>query len=452
MQKIEWIVYTWNQLVWGKYTVCFLLFSGVWFWFKNRSLLISHPLLILKGSLYAMSGEKGRQTRKDFYTALAGTLGIGSIVGVASAIVLGGPGALIWMLVSGGLGMALKYAETSLACAYQVRSGTGWIGGAMILLGNVRNRVFLSVCFSLCCLFAAFGVGAMAPSAAICTSLQSLFHCERWIGAAVVVSAVLVVLVGKTHRLQQVNAGLLPLVCAAYIGLCIWILVLSRHRLGTLLFAAWNAAFSLQAAGGGIGGHLLSSAMRYGLTRGLFSHEAGMGSAPLAYASHRCEEPAEQGFLGMLEVFFDSFGITLLSGLVFLCAWEKIPVQTVDGTLLMSSVFTLYFGSVGGCLFSIMMILFAFPTILGWYYYADQCLTYLFTGSFPKIVYLFFFLGSLAGGGIFHVSLVWAFSDLFNGCMLIINLFTLWSFQKESIWVGKDYLDRHGLNKCSTKG
>ncbi len=442
MQKVEWMIHSLNQLLWGQGTVIFLLISGIWFWYINRKLLVYHPFTIFRGMMSAMLGEKGKQARADFYTALAGTLGIGSMIGVASAIALGGPGALIWMFVSGWLGMALKYAETTLACSYQVFEDHHWIGGTMILLGRVKHHLFLSVCFSLSCLFAAFGVGNMVPSAAICTGLQALSGCERWMAALIVMILVFVILLGKGRRIQSVNAKLLPFISLLYVGLCLYILYVSKEQLPQLLILICKDAIGLSAVSGGISGHLLSQGIHYGLTRGLFSHEAGMGSAPLAYASHRCEEPVEQGFLGMLEVSFDTFFIALLSGLVLLCAFPHADFASSDGALLMMECFTMFFGALGKHLFSLMMILFAFPTILGWYYYASQCLDDLFTSKWPRTVYLLLFTCSLFIGGILQVSVIWEGSDLLNGCMLLLNLFTLWMFQSECTMIGNSYLQR----------
>ena len=176
---------------------------------------------------------------------------------------------------------------------------------------------------------------------------------------------------------------------------------------------------------------MVNRAIHYGLTRGLFSHEAGMGSAPLAYASHPCKEPAEQGFLGMVEVFFDSFGITLLSALVLLCVSMGNTYVASDGTVWMQQCFYTVFGNTGGILFSVMMICFAFPTILGWYYYAGQCLQYLFSYKWIHHFYLFLFLCSLYAGGVLHTAVIWELSDTLNGCMLILNLCALWLFRKE---------------------
>lgn len=430
LNKIEWIIHTCNQWVWGWGTIVVLIVSGLWSWFQNRCVLF-HPFLILRGMRKTLSGPKGRQARHDFYTALAGTLGVGSIAGAASAMALGGAGALFWLLLSSLLGMGLKYAETILACAYQKRKADRWIGGAMILLGEVRNHPFLSVCFSLSCLLAAFGVGSMAPSGAICTSLQTIFPIQRWFAALLVVVFASFVLSGKGGRIQMVNAKIIPLISVMYILFCFYILIAYHERLPLAAAQVMQDAFCFSSFGSGVGGHMVNRAVHYGLTRGLFSHEAGMGSAPLAYASHPCKEPAEQGFLGMVEVFFDSFGITLLSALVLLCVSMGNTYVASDGTVWMRQCFRVVFGNTGGILFSVMMICFAFPTILGWYYYAGQCLQYLFSYKWIHYFYLLLYLCSLYAGGVLHTAVIWELSDTLNGCMLILNLCALWLFRKE---------------------
>ncbi len=442
MAKLWYIEHQLNQLIWGWGGVLFLLVSAFWFLFRTRRLLF-RPWLILRALFAMMRGAQGKQARRQLYTALAGTLGIGSIVGVASALALGGAGALVWMLVSGVLGMALKYAETVLACAYQRRQGEGWIGGAMVLLGEVKHHVWLSVCFSLFTLIAAFGVGCMAPSAAICEGASNLFSLPKPLTAALLAFLVLAVLKGKAKRIQTVNARIIPVVSLLYLCLCAGILFAFRDRLPAIVSFVLADAFRPLAAGGGIGGFLLSRSLHYGLTRGLFSHEAGMGSAPLAYAAVRCEEPAEQGFLGMLEVFFDTFVISLPSALVCLCLFSNGIQGSADGAALMRACFASFYGGFGGALFSLMLMLFAFPTILGWYYYAAQCLKYLFYGRWAKHVYLLFFLTALFCGGLAQAGAIWELCDTLNGCMLLINLCALWMLQGECARISEAYRLTH---------
>ncbi len=443
MERLLWMEHQLNQLVWGWGSILFLLVSACWFLFRAHRLLL-HPQRWLRSLFRALHGEQGKEARSSLYTALAGTLGIGSIVGAASALALGGAGALFWLMVSGLAGMVLKYVETTLACAYQRPRAGGFIGGAMILLGEVRGRVFLSVCFSLCVLVAAFGIGSMAPSSAITGSLCTLFPISRWWAAMLVVALAALVLIGKGERIRRVNERIVPLVSMLYIAVCLLLLFVYQNRLPAVFGQVLQDAFAFPAIGGGVSGFCLSRAVHYGLARGLFSHEAGMGSAPLAYAALPCREPVEQGCVGMLEVFFDTFVITLLSALALLCTTPLSTASGVDGSVLMSGCFSLLFGPLGERLFHGMLILFAFPTILGWYYYAEQCLHYLFSDQGIHRIYLFLFLCSLFLGGIWETKIIWELCDTLNGCMLLVNLTAMWSFQRECAQLTDRYVCQRG--------
>lgn len=430
MERLLWIGHWLNQVVWGWGSVLFLLVSAGWFLFRSRRLLL-HPLRVVCALFRALSGERGKAARSNLFTALAGTLGIGSIVGAAGALALGGAGALFWLLVSGVVGMVLKYAETMLACAYQRPCAGGFIGGAMILLGEVKGRTGLAVVFSLCCLAAAFGVGCMAPASAIAGSLCALLPIARLWAAILPVGLAAIVLLGKGRRIRKVNERIVPLISVVYLLFCLYTLFVHRSALPAILGQVMREAFSFSAVGGGVLGFWLSRAVHYGLARGLFSHEAGMGSAPLAYAALPCREPVEQGCVGMLEVFFDTFVITLLSALSLLCTLPAGTFFTVDGRVLMSACFSLVLGSGGETLFHGMLLLFAFPTILGWYYYASQCLRYLSSCKVVHVCYLLLFLFALFVGGIWESDAIWELCDTLNGCMLLVNLVAMWSFQRE---------------------
>ncbi len=447
MNKILWMNHQLNQIIWGWAGVLALTVTALWLLFRLRHLLVFHPFRLAADLLDSMKGRQGKQRRRLLYTALAGTLGTGSIAGAASALALGGPGSLFWIMISGVLGMGLKYAETTLACAYQHPDGKGgWIGGAMILLGEKKKQVFLSVCFCLCCLFAALGVGCMAPAGAIISAARG-FSLSPSFTAGTVALLLWLSLSGKGKRIQAINSFLVPLACICYVSACLVILSVYHERLAGVISAVFSSALDPAAFIGGTGGFVVSRAMHYGFTRGIFSHEAGMGSSPLAYASKQCDEPVLLGFIGIIEVFFDTFVITTISALVLLCFFSDGVFFTSDGTMLMQECFTSCFGAPGSFLFAWMIFLFAFPTMLGWYYYASRCLDYLFEGTAVKGAYRLLFVGVLYFSSMLKTDAVWEISDTLNGCMLLCNLYVLWLFQKECVRISKEYLQRRAKQR-----
>lgn len=247
---------------------------------------------------------------------------------------------------------------------------------------------------------------------------------------------------GKGKRIQAINSLLVPLACICYVSACLVILSVYHERLAGVISAVFSSALDPAAFIGGTGGFVVSRAMHYGFTRGIFSHEAGMGSSPLAYASKQCDEPVLLGFIGIIEVFFDTFVITTISALVLLCFFSDGVFFTSDGTMLMQECFTSFFGAPGSFLFAWMIFLFAFPTMLGWYYYASRCLDYLFEGTAVKGAYRLLFVGVLYFSSMLKTDAVWEISDTLNGCMLLCNLYVLWLFQKECVRLSKEYLQR----------
>lgn len=431
-----------NQLVWGWGTVLALLGISLYFLVATRFLLFRRLLWIVRVIGSALFAKKGRSSRQAMFTALAGTLGVGSIVGVAAAIALGGPGALFWMGVSALFGMVLKYAEITVSCAYQKKQPNGrMLGGAMVLLGEVRRHPFWSVCFCLFCMLAAFGVGNLAPASTITSSVRTIGDvASPWVGLALI-ALVLLIIKGHGRRIQQFNAFLIPFASLLYIAACLIVLTKHLPQLPHLVSLVVRDAFDGMALAGGGMGFVVTRAMHYGVTRGVFSHEAGMGSAPLSYASSPVQEPVEQGFWGMFEVFLDTFVICMLSGFVVLCQGDG--ALSADGAAVLIEAFGDVFGEGGRILFACMIVLFAFPSILGWYYYAGVCLDYLFTVRWVKAVYAALFLALLLAGCCMEVQAVWDISDTLNGCMILPNLLALLLFRKEIVHLTRKYFRAH---------
>ncbi len=400
-----------NALLWGKGMTLALIVSALFF-----TRLVPFGQLG-KGFRKVLGDHAGRDA---FFTALAGTLGIGGMAGVAAAIALGGAGAVFWMGVSALAGMVLKYVEVTLSCKTQVKTAQGWRGGAMVLLEKTHHPL-LALCFCVCCMMAAFGTGALVPAFSVGEALRMALDIPPWLSAALFTLAAALVLCGKSKAVLRANRILIPLAALSYIALCLWIIFTHVHALGTVCAQIMREAFDLSAAFGGGSGFALGRAVRYGVSRGIFSHEAGMGSAPLAYASQPVDDPDVQGCMGIAEVFVDTFVICMLTAFVVLILGGE---QGSSGMMLMMSVFTRALGRAGAPVAAAFIVLFAFPCVLGWYYYASQCLTYLSDSVRFAHGYRLVFLGMLALGASMGPQ-VWELSDAGNGCMTALNLLAL---------------------------
>lgn len=411
--RVERVLTQLNQLIWGQGMTVLLILSALYFvCFARR-----YPLMRVKRR------SSGEQKSKDaFFTALAGTLGIGGMVGVAAALAMGGAGAVFWMGVSALAGMVLKYVEVTLSCASQVKTAQGWRGGAMVILEKLRHPA-AAACFCLCCMAAAFAMGALVPASSVCAALHMAFDLPPWISAAAFALAAAVVLRGRGQAILKANRVLIPLATLLYVGMCLWIIFTHAERIGTIGEQILREALDFSAAASGGSGFALGKAVRYGVSRGIFSHEAGMGSAPLSYASAPVSDPARQGLMGVAEVFVDTFLVCMLTAFALLII--GIDGYGQDGMTLMMTAFSRAIGPAGPALIAFFIVLFAFPCVLGWYYYASVCLTYLSGSTLLADGYRLSFLLMIAAGAMLSGSLIWEISDLLNGCMTVLNLAAL---------------------------
>lgn len=430
-----------NALVWGPFMIFLLLLCGALLMVGCRFLPFAHPLLLWKKTLGSLTKkkQKGVTSFQAVATALAGTLGVGSIVGVATAITAGGPGALFWMCVSALFGMMTKYGEVVLALHYRQRMEDGsYIGGAMSVLEKGCHLRLLGVLFALFCIFASFGIGNLTPAQTITDTIRTYVPISPlWIGI-LLVFIIGGIIKGKAQRIMRCNELLVPLVSLLYIGACIYLLCCQAHRLPQVLCQIIEDAFHASSAAGGISGYAISRAVHYGISRGVFSNEAGMGSSPLSHAAVVNVHPVEQGLWGIFEVFFDTLVVCLLSGLMILSS--PIYAQGGEGVSLLVAVFADGFGTWGGVLLAISILLFALPSILGWYYYATVCIRYLFTSAWVLRLYRFFFLLLLVTGGFLQLRVVWDIADTLNGLMAVPNLISLVLLYKTVVKLTKEYM------------
>lgn len=381
-------------------------------------------------------------------TALAATVGTGNLVGVAGAICLGGPGAIFWMWVCGLLGMATKFAEAALAVRYRVRQGGSWVGGPMYMMTQGLGSKHLAKLYCLLGLAASFGVGNAAQTNAVLTGVHtllaevSLAHTRLGdfllgLAMAAVVGSVLW---GGAGRIGSAAQRLVPLAAAGYLLLCAGILVVRRQALAGAFAAIFQGAFSPRAATGGMLGSAFQ-ALRIGCSRGVFTNEAGMGTAAIAHAGADVQHPAEQGMMGIVEVFLDTIVICTLTALVILVSGVPIPYgRDVGGALTLAAFSSVYGGAANGLL-TLFLCAFAFATVLGWGLYGGRCAQFLF-GDRAWRGYAAAQTAVVAISAVVDTATVWQLSDTMNGLMAIPNMLALAALSPELVRITKDYIEK----------
>ena len=357
-------------------------------------------------------------------TALAATVGTGNIVGVGLAVSVGGPGALFWLWVSALMGMVLKYAEVTLAVAYRTVENGRVVGGPMYYIEKGLGRKGLAQLFALFGWLASFGIGAAVQANALAGSLRDGFGLRT--DAVGVVTALLagLVIIGGIRRIAAAAQVLVPFMSLFYILGAAVVLVRYSTAIPAAFGEIFKGAFRGTAAVGGFAGASVGYACRIGMARGVFTHEGGMGSAPIAHASADTDHPARQGLWGAFEVFFDSIVMCTVTGLVLLVTdtWKVFPLP--QGAALCAAAFAK--GFLGGDYVVYGgMVLFAFATIVAWYYYGERCAAYLCRGRRLQGLYPFVYVPVVFGGCVAGLDTVWAAADLFNGLMILPNLVAL---------------------------
>jgi AGCS family alanine or glycine:cation symporter len=420
---------TWNSwlngYVWGVPMIALLIGTGILLsvltgFVQIRFLL---PALVeVLGKITRHGG--GRGSLRPFQavaTALASTVGVGNIAGVATAISLGGPGAMFWLWISGVLGMCTKYAEIVIALHYRQSDASGTMrGGTMYVLSHGLRLPWLGAAFALLTATAAFGIGNMVQANSVADVMRSTFDAPTWATGLVLVVVTAAVILGGIKRIGQVTEYLVPIMAVLYLAGGLVILLRYAGEIADALALVFESAFTGSAAIGGFAGSTAAMALRYGIARGLFSNEAGLGSAPMVHAAADTDHPVRQGLYGIFEVFVDTLLICTTTGLVILVTGSWTSGQT--GAALSASAFSTGLpGSWGNLVVTVSLILFSYSTLIGWSYYGETGITYLLgpRAALPyRLAWLvFIFLGSV---GALH--LIWDIADTLNGLMAIPNL------------------------------
>jgi len=356
-------------------------------------------------------------------TALAGTLGVGNISGVALAIAHGGAGAVFWMWVSSILAMAVKYAEILLASHYRIVSNDGFHGGAPIYIERAfkkKGRLFKKI-FSALCIFAAFTVGSGVQSSAAAEISTEAFGIPPAVFGLVLSLFCAVVCVGKTKKISKITDSLVPFMSAVYIILSLVVFVAEYKELTKIFSHIFHSAFNFTAAKGGIIGYSVKSAVRYGVSRGLISNEAGCGTAPFAHSKAE-KNPAEQGIFGMVEVFIDTVLLCTVTAVTVLAAYGSNVPQDIGGMLIVSEAFEKYLGYAAPKLLCFSVVLFAFGSIICWYFYGTECILLGENKKLSKTAFTVFFIFSVFLGSIIKGKTVWLLSDICFNMMLALNV------------------------------
>lgn len=359
-------------------------------------------------------------------TALAATIGTGNIIGVATAISLGGPGAVLWCWLTGVFGIATKYAEGLLAIKYRVKNGNGGIsGGPMYALERGLGWKWLAVLFAVFTACAAFGIGSSVQANAISTLVDDSYSISPYITGAVVCLLCGAVVLGGIKSIARVCGMLVPFMAIFYIIGCVVILVMNAHYLWPALQLIVTSAFTPQAAGGGFAGATVMMAARFGIARGLFSNESGLGSAPIVAAAAKTRNPVRQALVSSSATFWDTVVICALTGLVIVSSVIAYPdIDFQNGATLTKAAFS-KIPFIGTPLLTFGLLTFAFSTILGWCYYGEQAVAYLFKGKRWVQVYRILYLITVFVGSVANLAVVWNFADCANALMAIPNLLSL---------------------------
>ena len=419
MESLTILFHTLGELVWGSVMLVLLVGTGVYLTVR----LFGLQLWLLP---YALKLAFSRKPQPNYpgdisqfqalMTALAATIGTGNIAGVATAVVLGGPGALFWMWVCAFFGMATKYAEGLLAVKYRVRDADGTMsGGPMYYISLGLNMKWLGLLFALFGMIAALGTGASVQSNSLAEAVRSSFGVPAWATGMVLTTTTALVIVGGIKSIARVTSFMVPFMALFYLVGGLLIILLNIDLLFPALSQIMSDAFTGNAAAGGA----LGTVIRYGVARGVFSNEAGLGTAPIAAAAAKTDEPAKQALVSMTGTFIDTMIVCSITGLVLVMGGMYTEGST--GAALTAQTFDRLLPGPGDWIVTIGLLFFAYSTILGWSYYGEKCAQYVF-GKWVVVPYRCAYTAFVMIGTVVSLDLVWAVSDVVNGLMAFPNL------------------------------
>lgn len=430
MEQLNPLLITVNSLVWGPVLLVLLLGTGVYLMIKLRFLPLRNLFYAFK-LLWTTRESQHPGDISSFgalMTAMAATVGTGNIAGVAAALFIGGPGAIFWMWMTALVGMATKYSETVLAVHYREKDTDGkHVGGPMYYIKNGLGKKWqpLAFAFALFGTIAAFGIGNMVQANAVAGAMQSAFGINNQITGLVLMGLVGLVLFGGIARIAKTANALVPLMAVLYIGISLTIIALHIEALPNALLTIVQSAFTGHAAAGGFAGASLILAIQFGVARGVFSNEAGLGTAPIAHAAAKTNNPVEQGHIAMLGTFIDTIIICTMTALVIMVTntWQSGETGSPLTALAFSTGLN---SSLGAVIVALALAIFAFTTLLGWSYYGERCAQYI--GGLKVILYyrIVWVLAVFVGAALSdYFNTVLILADILNALMAVPNLIAL---------------------------
>lgn len=423
MNSIEIFIATLSGWVWGPPMLSLLVGTGLYLTVLLKGLQFRVLPLALRMIFHKEHGHEGDISHfAALMTALAATVGIGNIVGVATAITLGGPGAVFWMWMTGLVGMITKYSEAVLAVKYREKGEHGMRGGPMYYLAKGAGLPKLGWLFALFTALATFGIGNMTQANSTAKIFEATFHIAPWITGVVLMLLTALVILGGIRSIGKFTSILVPFMIVGYVGSALIVLALNVTEIPHALGLIFQHAFAPAAATGGFAGASIAAAMRFGIARGVFSNESGLGSAPIAAAAARTQDPVKQALVSMTQTFIDTLLVCTITALVILTAdaWT----QGVDAGQLTSASFAETLGDTGELIIALATATFAYSTLIGWNYYGEKAIEYLF-GARAIRIYRIVFIAAVIIGAMMNLEFVWNFSDLMNGMMALPNLIGL---------------------------
>jgi alanine or glycine:cation symporter, AGCS family len=411
-----------GDLIWGPPLLILLMGTHVYLTFRLR--FIQRYI----GKAIRLSLQRTREGEGDvsqfgaLTTALAATIGTGNIVGVATAVAAGGPGAVLWMWLTGVFGIATKYSEALLSVKYRIVTATGQMaGGPMYVIERAMKQRWLAIVFAALTAISAFGIGNMVQANSISTMMQETFAVTPWITGVILTVITALVILGGIKSIARVCEGLVPFMAIFYIVGCAILLVWKWDTLPDTLRLIFQSAFTGHAAVGGFLGATVRDTLRYGVARGLFSNESGLGSAPIVAAAAQTTNPVRQALVSSTGTFWDTVVVCAMTGLVLVNS--GLWTEGLNGAALTKSAFG-QFHVLGPLVLAVALLTFVFSTILGWSYYGEKAAEYLF-GSRIIAPYRWLWVVAVLIGSVASLKAVWTFADIANGLMAIPNLISL---------------------------
>ena len=447
MEFLNTLVNQLNGIVWGPPMLVLILGTGLFLMLRLKFM----PLTKIGAGFKLMwQGRKKGDAQSGeispfqaLMTCLAATVGTGNIAGVATAIFLGGPGALFWMWCTALVGMATKYCEVVLAVHYREKDKRGeHVGGPMYAIKNGLGKkwLWLGTAFAIFGGFAGFGIGNMVQVNSMAAALQTTFNVPLWVTGVVTMVFVGMVILGGIKRIGKVATTLVPFMCVAYIIAAMVVLVVNAAQIPAAFEMIFTYAFSPAAATGGFAGAAVIAAIRFGVARGIFSNEAGLGTAGIAQAAGTTNSPVRSGMIGMLGTFIDTIIICSMTGLAIITS--GVWTSGVSGAALSAAAFESAMPGVGGYILTIALVVFAFTTILGWSYFGEKCWEYM-VGTKAILPFRILWVVAVPFGAIAQLDFAWLVADTLNGLMAIPNLLSLLLLSPIVLKLTKDHFAKN---------